>query len=86
MTVTVFSCDSDPTRKDSDPLPRHSPMETLPPPPGTTERTPTKLKHSEVLLNSSSAQYAPITSTELKHGELEEGEVVETPSAPNYQV
>ncbi|CAI7606593.1 unnamed protein product [Penicillium palitans] len=80
----MFSSDSDPTRKDSGLLPPHSPMATLPPPPGTTERTTTELNNSEVPLTSPSTQYAPVRSTESKDGELEEGEVVENPPAPNY--
>lgn len=84
MAATMFSSDSDPTRKDSDLLPPLSILATFPPPPGMTEHPPTELKNSEVPLASPSAQYAPARSTESKDGELEEGEVVETPPAANY--
>ncbi|OQD71484.1 hypothetical protein PENPOL_c001G02025 [Penicillium polonicum] len=67
---------------DSDLPPGHSPMTTLPPPPGTTEATPTGLKDREVPMTPSPAQYAPVTSTEPQGVELEEGEVMQTPSTP----
>ncbi|KAJ5398507.1 hypothetical protein N7465_008996 [Penicillium sp. CMV-2018d] len=58
-------------------------MTTLPPPPGTTEATPTGLQDREVPMTPSPAQYAPVTSTEPQGVELEEGEVMQTPSTPN---
>ncbi|KAJ5507178.1 hypothetical protein N7527_009321 [Penicillium freii] len=66
-----------------DRVPSHIPLTTLPPPPGTTEATPTGLKDREIPMTPSPAQHAAVTTTELQDGVLEEGEI-ENPPTPHY--